>query len=143
MSQLEKCESKLKSQSNQIQQLTEGKTSIEAQLKQSTTELKEIKFRFENSTSLIQHSCKANSLLKEEKDSLEKILQDNAIKLKNLKNDYDHLKEKFTSCETQANEFRIDGELSNKKLTEYKKLNEILTNEKENLSNVRLIIKFI
>ena len=136
MGQLEKCESKLKTQSTQIHQLTELKSNLEVQCKQSMTELKEIKFRFENSTSLIQHSCKANSLLKEEKESLEKILQDNAVKLKTMKSDYDQLKEKFASIETQANELRIDSEITSKKIIEYKKLNEILTNEKDNLSNV-------
>jgi hypothetical protein len=81
-------------------------------------------------------------MLKEEKESLEKILQDNAVKLKTMKSDYDQLKEKFASIETQANELRIDNEITSKKIIEYKKLNEILTNEKDNLSNVGYIFLF-
>ena len=134
---MEKCDSKLKFQSTQIQQLTESKLSMESQYKQSLAELNEIKFRFQNSTSLIQHSCKANALLKEEKESLEKILQDNAVKLKHLKDEYDQLKDKYALVETQANEMKIDNELASKKLNELKKLMDLVNNEKANSLNVR------
>ena len=137
-SQLEKCEAKLNAQSQQIQQLTEYKSNLESQYKQSASELNEVKFRFQNSTSLIQHSCKANSLLKEEKDSLEKILQDNAVKLKSLKSEYDQLKEKYSQAESQNSELKLDGELVSKKISELIKLNEILTSEKEKIINVNI-----
>lgn len=84
----------------------------------------------------IQHSCKANSLLKEEKDSLEKILQDNAFKLKNLKNDYDNIYEKYVFIENQCNNMQFENDMANKKLDELKNLNEIITNERNEANKV-------
>jgi predicted nucleic acid-binding Zn-ribbon protein len=144
-SQIEKQDALLKTQAQEIQQLNEQKSNFELQIKQLSIELNDTKVRFQNSTSLIQHSCKANTLLKEEKDSLEKILQDSAIKLKNLKTECDEVKEKHSKLEGQHSELQSDYDIKIKKLNEFQKLNEILSNEKEECIKVSFsfIFKFI
>ena len=108
-------------------------------MKSVQTELNDIKAKFENSTVFIHHSCKANSLLKEEKDSLDKILQDNAVKLESLKKNYDELLEKHNNIEMLYNDTNAEKDLAYKKLDEIKKLNEIILNEKEDCFKVFFI----
>ena len=105
-------------------------------MKSAQNELNAIKVKFENSTVFIHHSCKANSLLKEEKDSLDKILQDNALKLESLKKGYDELLEKHNNIEMLYNDTNAEKDLAYKKLDEIKNLNEIISNEKENCFKV-------
>lgn len=107
------------------------KTNLETQLKLAQNELSELRVKFENTTVFIQHSCKANSLLKEEKDSLDKILKDNAVKLETLKKSYDELNEKYTNVNSQFTELTEENDLCNKKLNEIKNYNEIILKEKE------------
>jgi len=109
-------------------------------LKSAQNELNDIKAKFENSTVFIHHSCKANSLLKEEKDSLDKILQDNALKLESLKKGYDELLEKHNNIEMLYNDTNAEKDLAYKKLNEIKNLNEIISNEKENCFKVLFMI---
>lgn len=116
--------------------MIEIKASLECDLKTVQNELNEIRAKFENSTVFIHHSCKANSLLKEEKDSLDKILQDNAIKLENLKKNYDKLAEKHNTLESLFSDTKAEKDLSNKKVDELKNLNEIISNEKEDCVKV-------
>jgi len=125
----EENESRLEEQSKQLNQLNETKVNLENELKIVQSELNEVRIKFENSTVFIHHSCKANSLLKEEKDSLDKILQDNAIKLVTLKKSYDELFEKFSNIQNQYNDTIADKDLINRKLDETKNLNEIQDKE--------------
>ncbi len=134
----EENESRLEEQSKQLNQLNETKVNLENELKIVQSELNEVRIKFENSTVFIHHSCKANSLLKEEKDSLDKILQDNAIKLVTLKKSYDELFEKFSNIQNQYNDTIADKDLINRKLDETKNLNEIISNEKEDCNKVNL-----
>ena len=100
-------------------------------MKTAQASLNEYKTKYENSAVFIQHSCKANSLLKEEKESLDSILQDNATKLENLKKNYDEIHDKYSLIQISYQELIEENDLNNKKLAELKNLNEILTNEKE------------
>ncbi len=117
-------------QSSELALLKEKSLSMEVSLKASQTELEEMRVKFQNGTMFIQHSCKANALLKEEKDSLEKILKDNACKLKDLKGDYDKIYERYVMIENEYNNVNYENDLLNKKLAEIKKLNEIIESEK-------------
>jgi chromosome segregation ATPase len=126
----------LESQFEKIKNLNEIKNKLENELKSAQNELNDIKVKFENSTVFIHHSCKANSLLKEEKDSLDKILQDNALKLESLKKGYDELLEKNNNIEMLYNDTNAEKDLAYKKLDEIKNLNEIISNEKENCFKV-------
>ena len=126
----------MESQFEKIKNLNEIKNKLENELKSAQNELNDIKVKFENSTVFIHHSCKANSLLKEEKDSLDKILQDNALKLESLKKGYDELLEKNNNIEMLYNDTNAEKDLAYKKLDEIKNLNEIISNEKENCFKV-------
>ena len=135
----EENEPRLEEQSKQINQLNEVKVQLENELKIVQSELNEIRVKFENSTVFIHHSVKASSLLKEEKDSLDKILKDNAIKLETLKKNYDELFEKYSNIESQYNDAIADKVLIIKKLNETKNLNEIISNEKEDCNKVKFV----
>ena len=110
----------MESQIEKIKNLNEIKNKLENELKSAQNELNDIKVKFENSTVFIHHSCKANSLLKEEKDSLDKILQDNALKLESLKKGYDELLEKNNNIEMLYNDTNAEKDLAYKKLDEIK-----------------------
>ena len=137
----EQRESNMTNQSQEIMQLKEACKNTEAKLAESQRDLTETRTKFQNSTVFIHHSCKANSLLKEEKDSLQKILQDNAFKLKNLKHDYDQINEKYLVIEQDYNNIHFENELLNKKINELKNLNELITNEK--IESHKVLFKFI
>ncbi len=117
-------------QSQELAQTKDKAKAIETHAKQAQTELEDLRLKFQNSSVFIHHSCKTNSLLKSEKESLEKILQDNALKLKTLKEDYDKCYEKYVLIESEYSNLGMQNELSGKKLAELKNLNEIITNEK-------------
>ena len=137
----EQRESTLTNQSQEIVQLKEACKIAEAKLAESQRDLTETRAKFQNSTVFIHHSCKANSLLKEEKDSLQKILQDNAFKLKNLKHDYDQINEKYLVIEQDYNNIHFENELLNKKISELKNLNELITNEK--IESHKVLLNFL
>ncbi len=136
----EQHESTISSQTQELYQLRENNKHLEVKLSECQKDLSEIRAKFQNSSVFIHHSCKANTLLKEEKDSLEKILQDNAFKLKSLKYDYDQINEKYMIIETDYNKCHLENDLLNKKITELKHLNEVVTNEKIAVTKVFNII---
>jgi hypothetical protein len=121
----------VKNQSQTISELSESKKKLENDLAKTLMELNEVKEKFESSANLIQHTFKTGALIKEEKDSLEKILKDNAVKLRLMKEEYDKLSEAYSKNEARCFELQSDLEFTNKKNGELKKLNEILDCEKE------------
>ncbi|CAF0906170.1 unnamed protein product [Brachionus calyciflorus] len=131
----EQNESKVKSLSHVVKKLSSEKSQIETVLKECQSEFDDCKLKLQNSTNLIQHSCKTNSLLKEEKDSLEKILQDNAIKLKNLNDEFEKVSEMKTKLEQEYTGLKNDAVLIEKKYNEVKKSNEVVRSEKESLQH--------
>jgi chromosome segregation ATPase len=127
----EQNEVKVKNQQATINELVENKQRLEKELTRTVYELSEVKSKFESSANLIQHTFKTGALLKEEKESLETILKDNAVKLRSMKEENDKLSEAYSKLEAKCFDGQGDLELANRKINELKKLNEILDCEKE------------
>lgn len=139
MKKYEQHEVKLGNQNKKILKLIEQKESIELELKQFQTELTDVKAKLKNSSVFIEHSCKANSLLKEEKDALDDLFKEIEAKLKVTKNEYEKLNENYGKLEIGNNELKLEIEITNKKLNESKKMNELLFHEKE--EHLKVFIK--
>ncbi len=137
--QLDKSETKLQNQYQQTTKLNEQKINIESKLNQLQQEYNDMKIKFQNSATLIQHTCKSNTLMKEEKESLEKILKDNISKIKSLKQEYDILNDKYQSVENINENLKTELDLLEKKCNELKKLNEIFSKEKDENLKVNLL----
>jgi chromosome segregation ATPase len=140
----EQNETKVKSQSQTINELNEQKQRLEKDLAKTLLELNDVKAKFESTSNLIQHTFKTGALIKEEKDSLEKILKDNAVKLRSMKEENEKLSDAYLKLEARCFGLQSDLELANKKNSELKRLNEIVNCEKDTYLNVgRIQLKTI
>ena len=74
---------------------------------------------------------------KNEKDTHNRVLQDNAIKLKNLKANYDQLQSETEVKEKLYHDLEVDFEVYSKKCQELELSNENLITDKEKLFKVR------
>ncbi len=75
-------------------------------------------------------------LFQDEKDTLNRILHDNAIKLKEIKGDYDNILSKLEIREKVFNDLQIDFDVTSKKLEQIQTLNDTLIRDKEELLKV-------
>jgi chromosome segregation ATPase len=134
--QLEKSDSKTQSQNQQNHKLNEQKSALEAKLSQLQHEYNDMKVKVQNSNALIQQTCKSNTLFKEEKESLEKVVKDNVCKIKSLKLEHEQLNEKCTNLEGLNESLKNEMELLNRKIGELKRINEITAKDKDETVNV-------
>ena len=68
-------------------------------------------------------------------------MQDNAKKLKEIKNDYDNILSKLEIKEKIFNDLQIDFDVTSKKLEQIQSLNDALIKDKEDL--LKVILEFI
>jgi chromosome segregation ATPase len=132
-------ELKGKNQREKIIKLNDIKENLEHNLKQTLIELNELRIKFQTNSNLIENNLKKNTLLNEEKQSLELILQDNAVKLKTLKNDYDQLLRDFEKTKSMNADLKSNLDISKKKLNEINKMNRILSEEKDQYLKVPIL----
>lgn len=116
-----------------IRLLNEEKQSFETKLKDQSIKLNGLIMENDNCTKMIQQSYKVNSLLKEEKEHLNRIVHDNVDKLKELKREYDQLLRKHDSKDKDLRDLKIDLDLANKKLNQLVDINDKLTKDKDDL----------
>jgi chromosome segregation ATPase len=124
-----KADKELSEIKNQMQQTTEEKNLFEVKLKQCQLNLHDCKAKLQNNSTFIQHSCKTTSLLKDEKESLEKILKDNVTKMKSLREKNEMLAEKKLSIESNYEELKIEMDTVTKTLNDIRSYNDKIVKE--------------
>jgi chromosome segregation ATPase len=128
--ELEACQTKIHSQNKQLDQQIESRIKIECELKQAQAKL-------QNDSALLQHSCKANKTLNEEKFSLEKELRETQMKVNSFKFSLEHANEKCVNLESQLENMKNQFEQVTFKFNNIINENESLKNKNQEISKVQ------
>ena len=97
-------------------------------------ELGDTRLKLQSALCLVQQSCKTNSMLNEDKQSLEKILDDNAAKLTRLREERDEAHDKMIAAHADLAEMRLAKEASVKQANETRASLERAASEREEAS---------
>lgn len=120
-------------QNHSIEKIKIQKSEIEFLSNKTVAELNEEKKKLEYTKSILDQLSKENSLIKDEKKNLEKIINENCVKIEALNHENKKMTELNSKLNSQINKLEKDLDNLNNNIEEKNKLYDIIAKEKEKL----------